>query len=196
MEQKKNTLTHDYQTKTNRRREIRFPCVGIGLLYSTVLKDCVNNIGQDFLAATMHDCSLSGLAFDIDQALQPGDRLHILISNQERATERLIAEVCWCKPLSENTYRAGVHILAEYGIAVDTCMTESIPILHGPPVPSGVNFLCPSCQQLSTFNYMATQSGDWENGMMPLYNCSNCSTTRTILTILEYNRTQCASKSK
>ena len=55
-------------------------------------------------------------------------------------------------------------------------------------MPSGAELRCPSCLEQAIFELIANQTGHWTQGILPLYTCSRCKTTRTIPNILEFNR--------
>ena len=38
------------------------------------------------------------------------------------------------------------------------------------------------------FKLIGLQAGTWEHGVFPLYQCGDCSSTRSIIAILGYNR--------
>jgi len=172
-----------------KRQEERFPCVGIELMFSPVRGDCVEALGSEIYSAIAHDMSFSGLSFDVIEPLVGGERLYILVSNQFQPAERLTAEVCWCKSLENGNYRIGVSIVESTGVEYDEGKKAYDVISTSDSLgPSEARLICPSCSQESTFVFVENQEGDWESGVMPLYKCSSCTTTRSIPNILEFNR--------
>lgn len=171
------------------RREQRFPCVGIELMYSPVRNDVVEELGSQLYSAVGHDMSYSGLSFDVVKPMSMEERIYIIVHNQFQPPERLTAEVRWCKTLENNLYRIGVVIIASAGIALDTESNnnEFINSVENRS-PSEAMLICPSCLEAATFNFIRNQEGNWKNGIMPLYQCSECGTTRSIPNILEFNR--------
>jgi two-component system OmpR family response regulator len=170
------------------RLEQRFPCVGIELMFSPVRNQCIENLGAQIYSAIGHDMSFSGLSFDVVHPMNISDQLHILVSNQFQPTERLLTEVCWCKTLENGHYRIGVRIMASEGLApTGEIIDENISVSDSIG-PSEAKLVCPSCTKVATFNFVKNQEGDWGKGIMPLYQCDYCSTTRSIPNILEYNR--------
>lgn len=171
------------------RQEERFPCVGIELMFSPVRGECVEALGTEIYSAFAHDMSFSGLSFDIVEPLTKGEKLYILVSNQFQPAERLTAEVRWCKAVENGHYRIGVSIVGSAGVKYDESKKAYDVISTSDSLgPSEARLVCPSCTQESTFVFVEKQEGDWENGIMPLYQCSSCTTTRSIPNILEFNR--------
>jgi len=172
-----------------KRSEQRFPCVGIELMFSPIKDDCIEDLGSEIYSAVGHDMSFSGLSFDIRNPMNIGDQIYIIVSNQFQPPERLTADVCWCKTLDNGNYRIGVHIIASAGVALDTeNRTEDYISAEESLGPSEATLICPSCLEVSTFSFINNQEGDWGKGIMPLYQCSECETTRSIPNILEFNR--------
>jgi len=173
----------------SQRNEKRFPCVGIELMFSPVRGECVEALGTEIYSAISHDMSFSGLSFDITKPLTKGEKLYILVSNQFQPAERLTAEVCWCKILENGHYRIGVSIVGSAGVKYDENKKSYDVISASDSLgPSEARLICPSCLQEATFIFVENQKGDWEGGVMPLYKCSSCTTTRSIPNILEFNR--------
>ncbi len=171
------------------RKEGRFPCVGIELMFSPVRDDCIESLGSEIYSAIGHDMSFSGLSFDVIHPLKNGEQLYILVSNQFQPSERLTAEVCWCKALENGNYRIGVNILESAGVKIDVKnrLNDNIGVTDN-SMPSEARLACPSCTEVSTFMFVKNQKGDWGKGVMPLYQCDTCDTTRSIPNILDFNR--------
>jgi len=171
------------------RKQPRFPCVGIDLMFSPLQDDYVEAMGAKIYQAVCHDMSFSGLSFDVIKALPVGERLLIIVENQFQPKEQLHAEVRWCKTVSEQVYRIGVKILLEQALDFpDSQLALDDIAAHDLSVPSGAELRCPSCLERSVFELVDHQTGQWAKGLLPLYNCSICGTTRTIPNILEFNR--------
>lgn len=171
------------------RKQPRYPCVGIDLMFSPIRDDYVEAMGAKIYQAVCHDMSFSGLSFDVIKALPVGERLLIIVENQFQPREQLHAEVRWCKAVSENVFRIGVKIVLEQScdfLDNQTALDDiAVPNLA---MPSGAELRCPSCLERSVFELVDNQPGQWAKGVLPLYNCSVCGTTRTIPNILEFNR--------
>ena len=176
---------------SDRRRERRYPVVGIGVLYSPTEGRCLDNAGQLVREAVAVDVSLTGLSFDVRESLAPGEELLIEIDDPAGGpAERILAEVRWCRKVDDAHFRIGTRIretvaLGRNGSAVDVVAE---PIGKGLPVPSGVDLRCPACGQQTAFELLGLQSGAWEHGVMPLYQCGTCDSSRSITSILAYNR--------
>ncbi|MCQ8102674.1 response regulator [Methylomonas sp. SURF-2] len=171
------------------RQQLRFPCVGIDLMYSPLQDDYVEAMGAKIYQAVCHDMSFSGLSFDVIKPLPVGEQLLIVVENQFQPTEHLRAEVRWCKAISEQIYRIGVKILLEQAADLSGARAELDDIAaHDLAIPSGAELRCPACLERAIFELVDTQRGQWTQGLLPLYNCSICGTTRTIPNILEFNR--------
>ena len=105
--------------------------------------------------------------------------------------ERTLAEVRWCHKIDHAHYRIGTRIKeSEASEVLGETAGERVPqpIGRGPQVPSGAEFRCPACKELTTFSLIGLQSGTWETGVFPLYQCASCSSTRSIVAILSFNR--------
>ena len=176
---------------TENREQTRYPCVGISLLYCALDDDYVSGLGNALSEAAMNDMSLSGLSFDVNRKLEPGSKLFILIQpdGEGEEDEKLITRVSWCKQTSPGHYRAGLCI--ESVEIVD----RKNPGVHIPigtdkgfGIPSDVSMRCPACNEVTVFNFIGNQAVREKKGMMPLYDCSSCLTTRSLVSILAYNR--------
>ena len=173
------------------RKQTRYPCVGISLLYCALGDDYVSGLGSALNEAVLSDMSLSGLSFDVDRKLEPGSKLFILIQpdGEGDEDEKLITRVSWCKQTSTDHYRVGVCIES-----VETVNRKNpgvhIPIGtdNGFGIPSDVSMRCPACNEVSVFKFIGNQTVRNRKGLMPLYDCSSCLTTRSLVSILSYNR--------
>lgn len=174
---------------TNRQQE-RFLCVGIDLMYSPIQDDYIEGMGAKIYQAVCHDMSFSGLSFDVVHPLEPGDLIVILVQNQFQPSERLRGEIRWCKPVSDKVFRIGVKILLEETAEAPTAGEEPLVDIaaHDKAMPSGAELRCPLCLERAVFSLIADQPGNWTQGVLPMYGCSVCGTTRTIPNILEFNR--------
>ena len=177
------------QQSTDKRKAFRFHCVGIALLYSSPQKQPMSGVGEALLRATAHDMSLAGISFDVSQAMEVGQRLLVVVQAPERQkTETLQTEVRWCKQLDDGRYRVGVSIQGVDTKANCEDKTDKIKhIGHGIQAPVGGRFICPACQLCSWFDLIGEQPDVPTSGIMPLYNCKNCHTTRTITSLLTFN---------
>ena len=177
------------QQMTDKRKAYRFPCVGIALLYLSPDKQPMAGVGAALLRATAHDMSLAGISFDVSQAMKPGQRLLVSVQAPEhQQPETLQTEVRWCKQLADGRYRVGVSILGiETGANCEDQADEIKHIGHGIEAPVGGRFVCPACQLCSWFELIGEQPDVPTTGIMPLYNCKNCHTTRTITSLLTFN---------
>ncbi|MEM7585616.1 MAG: PilZ domain-containing protein [Acidobacteriota bacterium] len=174
-----------------RRQERRYPVVGIEVLFSPFDGKVVDNPGEMLRAAVAFDMSLSGLSFDVRSPLEPGEELLIQLDHSaEQRAETMLAEVRWCRQIDDAHFRIG------------TCIKDSTPgeptreagevisksLGKVPLVPSGADFRCPACGELTHLTYIGLQTGAWEKGVFPLYKCDECKSTRSIIAILGYNR--------
>lgn len=167
-----------------KRQEERYPCVGIPLLYSPAGNDSVTGLANSLCKAATIDMSLSGLAFDIERYMEPGERLILIlegfVGDNGDYCERMMTEVRWCKQLSTNQYRVGVAIVATE-CEVDKGYGElQFEAIGKTEAPREIDMLCPACGQSAVFRFMGEQVVLKGKGIMPLYNCSACSTTRSL----------------
>ncbi len=178
----------------DRRHEHRYPVVGIEVLFSPFDGKVLANTGQMLREAVAFDISLSGLSFDVTEPVEEGEKLMIQIADPGGGQgERILAQVQWCHKVDHAHYRIGTRIKeseSEDAEAVSEADVEPLSetIGRGPQVPSGAEFRCPACKQMTTFSLIGLQSGTWETGVFPLYQCANCSSTRSIVAILSFNR--------
>ncbi len=176
----------------DRRDELRYPVVGIEVLFSPFDGKVLENTGKMLREAVAFDMSLSGLSFDITEPLEEGKELEIQIADPSGGqSERILAEVRWCHKVDHAHYRIGTRIKeSETSEVLGEAAGKRVPqpIGRGPQVPSGAEFRCPACKAMTTFSFIGLQSGTWEAGVFPLYQCSACSSTRSIVAILSFNR--------
>ena len=184
----------------DRRHERRYPVVGIGLLYSPFDGKVLEKAGQLVREAVAFDMSLSGLSFDVREPVAEGEELVIQVEDPGGGpAERVLAEVRWCQELDHAHYRIGTRIkewaAGEPGTggepaaeALDAEALDAVSISRGPSVPAGGDFRCPACGKLTQFTLIGLQAGTWEKGDFPLYQCASCSSTRSMIAILGFNR--------
>lgn len=158
------------------------PCVGFELHYSPFERDCIENLGH-----TVQSIKLE-LSFDVHDALKPAQQIVILFSNQHSPTEKLYGEVVSCKEIEKDTFRVKIRTLTVQHISPDDSSDSiSLPVSKGMSTPVEITLECPSCKATSIFHLIANQGGDWDKGIMPIYNCDSCGTTRAIISLLEHN---------
>lgn len=175
---------------TSQRSQSRYLCVGIDLMFSPLQDDYIEGMGAKIYQAVCHDMSFSGLSFDVVQAMAVGERILIIVENQFQPSERLHGEVRWCKTIGNGIFRIGVKILLEQVHDQPNKDQEQFEDIAAHPVamPAGAELRCPACLERSVFELVDNQHGHWTQGILPLYTCSVCATTRTIPNILEFNR--------
>lgn len=175
----------------DRRHERRYPVVGIEVLFSPFDGKVLENAGKMLRDAVAFDMSLSGLSFDVTEPVEEGQELLIEIADPAGGqAERILAEVRWCHRVDHAHYRIGTRIKESEvsGTSGEAGGAVTAAIGRGPQVPSGAEFRCPACNKLTIFSLIGLQSGTWERGVFPLYQCADCSSTRSIVAILSYNR--------
>ena len=150
------------------------PCVGFELLYSPIDKDFVRNIAHSFHRIT------NQFIFNVVEELENGQEILILFSNSTGPTEQIPAKVKACRKLAEDHYQLTLETQADSRINIDKASLVTLPINRGPSTAQEIKLSCPCCRKDSTFRFIANQSGDWEKGILPIYNCSSCGTTRAI----------------
>lgn len=174
--------------KNELREQPRYSCIGIPLLFSPFKKNYVNTLGEKLYTAYTFDMSLSGLAFDVEQSMSMGDKLLIVLPQPENnkvpefISEEIEASVRWCRKLPSGKYRIGVSL------DCPPVRKESITTVEKNDadwqVPSELNHTCPACNTHSTFTFFAYQTILAGKGVMPLYDCSACGTTRSLTGII------------
>lgn len=167
------------------RKDVRYLCVGIPLLYSAVNNTYTKSLGQKLLQAAAIDMSLSGIAFDVEESMHIGEQLLLLIQKHgENINEELMIEIRWCRELPSGQYRVGGVIdTSQYGTELKTDIIVSDYVgKHN--VPTELESLCPACEQQTTFHFVDYQPVLAGRGIMPLYDCALCGTTRSLTGIL------------
>lgn len=156
------------------------PCVGFELNYSPFERDCVENLLQ--LLGSKH----TTVAFDVHEEVEPNQQLVVLFSNQHKPTEKLYGKIIECRQINDDTYRVRVN-LCKADASEDMLEHISLPVIKGISTPTEISLTCPACASNTSFNLIANQNGAWDKGIMPLYNCESCGTTRAMIGLLEYN---------
>lgn len=157
------------------------PCVGFELQYSPLQRGCVEN-----LAHALHPKS-NEFTFDVIQEVQAGQEILILFSNKQGPTQQLLAAVKDCSRLAEDHFRITLTTNTNSNIVVDNSDLISLPISKGISTPVEITLHCPACNSKTPFHFVANQDGDWEHGILPIYNCSSCGTTRAMIGLISCN---------
>lgn len=169
------------------RQEVRYASIGIPLLYSATSHTYTKDLGQKLLHAATIDMSLSGLAFDVNVKMHKGDKIVLFVEKPETNNyEELSTIVRWCRTLSENKYRIGVTIdmAASQKMLYKSTPLEFIPQFD---MPQEIETRCPACKISSVFHFVVYQPVLLGIGLMPLYDCSVCGTTRSLQGLLNMN---------
>ncbi len=190
--QESDSLPEEAVSEDDRRHERRYPVVGIEVLFSPFDGKVLANTGQMLREAVAFDISLSGLSFDVTEPVEEGEELLIQIADPAGGQgERILADVRWCHKVDHAHYRIGTRIKeleTSEAAAEAASELESVAIGRGPQVPSGAEFRCPACKEMTTFSLIGLQAGTWEKGVFPLYQCAACASTRSIVAIMSFNR--------
>ena len=190
-EHKEETRSGRRAGEDDRRHERRYPVVGIELLFSPFDGKVVENAGKLLRDAVAFDMSLSGLSFDVREPVEIGRELLIQLADPAGGPgERLLAEVRWCREIDDAHYRIGTRIKESNpgDPAHEPGELISKSVGRKPMVPSGAEFRCPACGELTELSLIGVQDGTWDTGVLPLYQCNTCRSTRSIIAILGYNR--------
>lgn len=181
-----NEQNTDHTAYLEHRREPRYLCVGIPLLYSALKGQDVNDLGEKLYNASVIDMSLSGLAFDVDEPLQRGDRILVLIDKSDiDADDELMTEVRWCKALPSGLYRIGV--IVDNSLSWSEKLGGRIKFSGVHKAPAEVETRCPACNNKSTFEFSGYQPILDYKAQILLYDCSVCGTTRSLTGIISSN---------
>jgi len=156
------------------------PCVGFELQYSPLERSCVDNLGQALHAKS------SNFTFDAIKEVTEGSEIVILFSNKHGPTQQLCAKVEACLRLAEDHFRLTLTTHADSNISVDNSELICIPITKGISAPIEMTLHCPACKSTTVFQYIANQDGDWEHGILPIYNCKACGTTRAMIGLIHH----------
>ena len=171
-------------TENEHRREPRYSCITIPLLYSAQNNSIMKDMGQKLYQAAAVDLSLSGLAFDIDKPLLNGDKILVLLDKpDEYLHEELMTEVRWCRELPSGQYRIGV-VIDDSSQPIQKNAVPEINFNAERTAPAEIETFCPACKKKSTFIFVAYQPVLVNKGVMPLYDCSLCGTTRSLTGII------------
>lgn len=194
------------QSVIDKREDARYPCVGIPLLYRQVNRD---SSLPGFSQSSIHNISRMGMSFDVNKPLNVNDRIRILLNidqhnidqhnvDEHRVSDSCLAEVRWCKQLPGGNYRIGLKMIPDIeeskqphhatGITdwdthnlLNEVRDDSTDRLS---LPDKVETLCPACSKRAIFSYVACQPILADKGIMPLYDCDQCHSTRSLQGIL------------
>ena len=155
------------------------PCVGFELLYSPIDRGYMDNFAQ-----SVH-CMTNKFIFDVTVQLSIGQEVVILFSNNDRPTENLYAEVKNCIEINDEHYQVALETHPEARVKTDDPNIICLPVNKGPLLAQEIDLQCPACNNSSTFQFIANQDGDWEKGILPMYNCGSCGTTRAMIGLLK-----------
>ena len=162
-----------------KRYAIKFP-----LLYSPTTSSFEENLGDRLFRAVTIDLSLSGLAFDVDKAIPVGDKINILPEKSgDLRMDALVGEICWCRQLSPGQYRIGVHIVSQSAPG-ELRNPDNSNFIGKDEMPKEIDYFCPSCEQATTFHFIGLQPLLVGKIVIPLYNCTECDTTRSLTGLL------------
>ena len=175
---------------TDKRCETRYPCLGLGILYSPAANAVMEGVGADLFRAQLHDMSISGISIDVEQSYAVGTSLRLCVAESEQQREMLQAEVKWCEQLADDAFRLGLLITHYEGVEAPCihAVNEGCYRKQKITVPTEIHMSCPACKAQVRFQYRGEQQGFPHRGQVPLYNCPQCETTRAITSILFYNR--------
>lgn len=154
------------------------PCVGFELQYSPLKRSCVEN-----LAHALHP-DTSKFTFDVFQEVPAGQEIRLLFSNKQGPTQQLLAEVKACHKLAKNHFRITLTTNTKSCVVIDNTDLICLPISKGTSVPIKMTARCPACNNKAPFHFIANQDGDWEQGILPIYNCGSCGTTRAMIGLI------------
>lgn len=155
-------------------------CVGFELQYSPFEKSAVENFADSIPKKGIE------FVFDVTQSVEIDQEVVILFSNQSKPTQRLPMLVRSCENIAEDHVRIRLYTQeTKAPTSDDTDNTISIPIGKGQAIPYGIIASCPSCHQTNMNRFFANQEGGWNNGIMPLYECSVCESSLTLLSLLD-----------
>ena len=170
--------------ESNHRSEERYS-ISFPLLYSPVKSSFEKNLGERLFKAISVDMSLSGMAFDIEEALPVGEKISVIIeSPEENLQEKLSCEVCWCRELSPGKYRIGTVIVSMKNRGIEPANTIPSKIISSGEMPKEFEYHCPSCLHTVTFEFIGYQPVLAGKAKIPLYNCPDCNTTRSLTGLL------------
>ena len=182
-------MTDSNSSPDNKRQHPRFLCIGIELLYSPVGKNILNDVAQSLQQATCHDISLAGMAFDIEHELPVNEQLMVSVKSPDGGEEILKTQVRWCRAIDDTHYRVGVTITEVIKPAEMQTLDFKLDKLDSSDgVPNQVRLSRPACNKEGWFTLVGTQEGVPYPTLLPLYNCSHCNTTRSIPSLLSFNR--------
>jgi len=158
------------------------PCVGFELQYSPLQRDSVDNLASSFIT------HMNELSFDVIKPVEAGQEILVLFSNKQIPTQQITADVINCIYLSDGHYRISLRTRPDSVVSIDKAELISLPINKGPSTAQELVLSCPACKISTPFIYIAIQEGDWEQGILPIYNCGSCGTTRAMIGLFTSNK--------
>lgn len=175
----------------DKRRGQRYSGISLNVLFSPVTGANVTELAESYLSAVSHDMSLGGMSFDVTELLEVESVLVISVPNDRDSNDELRAIVRWCTRQGDGNYRVGLSFDTNFGIAKSFTRQDVSSVLHGPGVPAEMALSCPACNARTTFAYKGMQPCWGDNNELPLYDCKACGTTRSITSLLGFNRRLC-----
>lgn len=171
----------------DKRKESRYPGIYLSLLFSPTAGEHIKDLAESYLHASSHDMSVGGMSFDVSVQIPVDSPLVVSVPNEQGPNDELKAIVSWCREIEGGNYRVGVFFDIEAGIQRPAAETDFIPVLDGPGIPSEAILVCPACLVLNRFTYKGLQK--YHSGSeLPLYDCGACGSTRSITSLLSFNR--------
>ena len=181
---------HAIRTACDSRIENRYPCVGIPLLYS---RDTNSTHLSRYFRSHLKNISLLGLAFDVTQQMASAEKIRVYVDvSNKKASDSFLADIRWCRKINEKLFRIGVSldltsIIKEEGYRqnnVNAASAIQSRTAEALDIPQEVDAVCPACRRMSSFQYLGCQPVLGGQGVMPLYDCGLCHSTRSLQGIL------------
>ena len=153
-------------------------CVGFELQYSPMSKTYVDNLADIIVEKKLE------FIFDVVQPLDIDQQVVMLISNRSKPTERIPMYVKSYEDVEDGHTRIRLYSRENNAPVpeIDNLII-SIPIGKGQDIPYGIIAACPSCKGTGVNTFFANQDIGKDHGRMPLYSCSLCGATRTMLNL-------------
>lgn len=89
--------------------------------------------------------------------------------------------------LDEDHYQVTLITRPDSRVLLDHADLICLPIIKGISTAIQMTLMCPSCKNKTPFRYIDNQGGDWESGILPIYNCGSCGTTHAMIGLISSN---------
>lgn len=123
--------------------------------------------------------------FDVNQVVDIDQAVTVLVSNSSKPTQRIQMRVKSYENIGDGHTRIRLYARKSDEPEQDNAeQVISLPIDKGQAIPHGIVTTCPTCHSTVVNTFFANQAIGKDQASMPLYSCSACGATRSMLALL------------